>query len=97
MQTKNDARRSLVEKVIRASPYLVMWEEITEEVSRVVLDATSVNEGIALITLFPKKMVIQNAMKRTWRSVSYDDSDGICIWLKPLVGTIKNSRLLGLI
>ncbi len=96
MKAIHNAKKDLIEKVIRASPYLVVWEDVTDEVSRVVLDASPKGLGIALVTIFPNKMIIQNAMMRTWASVKYDDTESIYNWLSPLV-TVKNSRLLGLI
>lgn len=94
IKTGYEARRKLVEDIIRASPYLVTCEEVTDEVSKYVLNASMIGKGIYVITAFPKKLVIQNALQRVWVQVSYDCPSDINEWLAPICGKrLKNKAV----
>lgn len=94
IKTGYEARRKLVEDIIRASPYLVTWEEVTDEVSKYVLNASTIGKGIYVITVFPKKLVINNASQRVWVQVSYDCPSDINEWLAPICGKrLKNKAV----
>lgn len=94
MKTNYEVRRKLVEDIIRASPYLVTWEEVTDEVSKYVLNASMIGKGIYVITAFPKKLVINNASQRVWAQVSYDCPSDINEWLAPICGKrLKNKAV----
>ena len=94
IKTGYEARRKLVEDIIRASPYLVTCEEVTDEVSKYVLNASMIGKGIYVITVFPKKLVINNASQRVWVQVSYDCHSDINEWLAPICGKrLKNKAV----
>lgn len=69
-------------KLIRASPNLILWEECTENVAKAVLDVPS--KGIAVITIFPSAISLQNAKARMYKHLSYDD-ERIKDYLNPLL------------
>lgn len=69
-------------KLIRASPNLILWEECTENVAKAVLDVPA--KGIAVITIFPGAISLQNAKARMHKHLSYDD-ERIKDYLNPLL------------
>lgn len=75
--------KSKVVSRIRASPNLVLMEDIGEGVSRAVLDIPG--KGIAVVTMFPCMVTVHNAKGRICRHMRWSESEMISKHLMPLL------------
>lgn len=79
--------KSKIVNRIRASPHLVLMEDIGEGVSRAVLDIPE--KGIAIVTVFPCMVTVHNAKARICRNMRWSESEMISKHLMPLLNGEK--------